>query len=612
MAIVAAAAYVLAHGLLPETSTGVPGFGLSTPARQRFGLIVLAGVVLGAGAGLTTMALQRQGRRIGAALAHAIERAAPLSPLSVLVVLLAPEGWRTTPGASFLLLAAACGVTWWALRGRRAKPQASPRHEPTGRGNGRAAAAVVTAAILGYASLTTWGTVRQHRMLETRAFDLAIMENTLWNTCQGRPFESALEGGSHLGVHSSFILATLLPVYCAAPRPEVLLAAQAVLLALSAWPLFLIARHLLDDRRAAALLTLAYLVHPALAGASFYDFHELAFTPLLFLSSFYLLLTRRWVALAACVVLLLLVKEDMSILVFLLGVASLGRREWRPGVALMAAGVASYGLFQHLVIPHFAGGQRSFTWYYPDLVPPGEGPSGLLLSVLIAPVQALSHATTHPKLLYCAQLLVPLLCLPLLGARAMILASYGLAAALFASREPLYSLGFQYALLILPALAIGAAEGLATIRERRARLVTPLLIALAVSSAVAVSTFGPPSGNFRSGFRTVRFAASEDDARRWREVQSALSLIPDHGAVTASETLVPHVARRRRVQTIRYAEQRGWAYEYFFLLRSDVEAHAPALEIAAVATKLFDGEHVALYRLTHPVDTDAPLPGAGS
>jgi uncharacterized membrane protein len=88
--------------------------------------------------------------------------------------------------------------------------------------------------IVGYATGVGWATVVQHRLLETRAYDLGIMENVLWHTCQGRWLESSLEGGNHLGVHTSFVLLVLAPLYCLFPRAETLLLAQAGMFAIAA------------------------------------------------------------------------------------------------------------------------------------------------------------------------------------------------------------------------------------------------------------------------------------------------------------------------------------------------------------------------------------------
>jgi uncharacterized membrane protein len=153
--------------------------------------------------------------------------------------------------------------------------------------------------------------------------DLGITENLLWHTAEGRMFESSLEGRSHLGVHASFIYLILVPLYVLAPRPETILVAQAVLLALAALPLFLLARRLLESNAAALLVSVLYLLHPAVQGAGFYDFHELAFAPVLFFAAAYALEKDSSVLLWTSALLLLLVKKDCAFVVGGLGAVAL-------------------------------------------------------------------------------------------------------------------------------------------------------------------------------------------------------------------------------------------------------------------------------------------------
>ena len=63
----------------------------------------------------------------------------------------------------------------------------------------------------------------------------------------------------------------------------------------------------------------------------------------------------------------------------------------------------------------------------------------------------------------------------------------------------------------------------------------------------------------------------EAERTRYREVVETADLIPPAASVTATETLVPHVARREKIQTLRYADRFGGDYEYFFLLKSDLD-----------------------------------------
>ncbi len=258
----------------------------------------------------------------------------------------------------------------------------------------------------------------------------------------------------------------------------------------------------------------------------------------------------------------------MSLVVALSGIVVLlaGRR--RVGGLLVATGIATYLVLQHGVIPHFAGGVHSYTWYYADLIPRGASPAALVTTVAINPLYVLRFALSPERVLYALQMLVPFGLVPLLGLEGWVLTSYGLATSLLASRPPLHELGFQYALLSVAPAAVGFVLVAARMRPLWRRRALAAALALAAVTCWQYGMFGPRM-DFRGGFGTVDFEYGDTDRERYREVRELAALIPPEASVTASEVLVPHVAARRLVETIRYAPNRpGRHYDYFFILRN--------------------------------------------
>lgn len=528
-------------------------------------------------------------------------------------MLVAPAVWRAEPLLSLAVAIGAAVFVSWAWIPRR-DVTADPREEKTPADPDQMklqVAILLGVLIASYAVFVGLATVRQHELLETRAYDLGIMENVLWHSSEGRFFASSLEGRNHLGVHTSFIYLLLAPVFLLMPRPETLLAAQALLIALAAWPLCLLARKLLRSDWAGLLVAALYLLQPAIQGASFYDFHELAFAPLLFFTSLYALLFDRRGLLWTSTALLLLVKEDCAFVVAALGVVALLEGRRRIGLLLTGAAATAFALLYGVVIPHFAGAGASFSWYYTEMIPHGEGPVGLVRTVLLNPLFSVRQALTAPKFLYVLETTGPVLFLCFLGFRGAALVAYGLAISMFASREYLYELGFQYPLQLVPEAFAGSLLILGRDAEKARRLgITPrrALVAMVLVSAFLGYHAGmlSPVSEFRSGFRTVsmKFGARERD--RYREVEEASRLIPQSASVTASETLVPHVARRALVQTLRYASDSfGRDYDYFFILKTDLDPetreryryvlNSPEYQLAQ------EGEYTLLYRRTRAV-----------
>lgn len=475
----------------------------------------------------------------------------PLTLLPVAWYVFDVKAWVVSPVLLYAVASVSCAACVLITRWPPAKPKLALPAALKRRGPG----AALAVAIIAYVVYVSVHTIVNHHSLGTAAYDLGLQENALWNTLHGDLLFSSPMDSHYLGVHASFILLLIAPLYGLAPMTETLLVLQALVLGLAALPLYLFARDVLSNELQALLLGVLWLSHPAVGGANFYDFHPIAFAPVILFTAALFWWREKQLGFWLSIALLLTVKEEMAIVVVLLGIAALMSGRRRQGVLLIAVGGLAYVVLQHLVIPHFAGGAHSYTWYYTDLIPSGEGPRGLLTTVLLNPVYTLEFALTQPKVLFFFQLFAPLAFLPFLTARGIVLTSYGLAATLLASRAPLHQIGFQYALSLLALGFIGALLALYPMSAGRRRA------ALAAAAMLAVVTcfhYGMiwPRHNFTGGFHTIDFDYSEADRARYRELRRLVEKIPDGAAVLASENLVPHVARRHTVETTRYVRRR--------------------------------------------------------
>ena len=96
--------------------------------------------------------------------------------------------------------------------------------------NGRYRAAVVLSALIVLYVLVYCGlTFYRHYNFNSTGWDLAIQDQVVWNTSQGRLFESSIEVRNYLGDHVQPYLAILGLVYVLIASPYVLLAAQTML-----------------------------------------------------------------------------------------------------------------------------------------------------------------------------------------------------------------------------------------------------------------------------------------------------------------------------------------------------------------------------------------------
>ena len=132
---------------------------------------------------------------------------------------------------------------------------------------------------------------------------------------------------------------------------------QALAFATGAIPVYLLGRRHLGSDWAAAGFGLAYLLHPATQWLVLDDFHPVALATPLLLWGFWFLDSDRLVAFGVVAVLACLTKEQIGLVVAVMGLwyaLRPGRR--RAGLAIAVAGTAVSLVAVAVVVPHFAPG----------------------------------------------------------------------------------------------------------------------------------------------------------------------------------------------------------------------------------------------------------------
>ena len=234
---------------------------------------------------------------------------------------------------------------------------------------------------------------------KTSSYDLVIFDEAVRSYAHFMPGISIIKGlhngfGPHfsiLGDHWSPIIASLAPLYWIFNSPVTLLVAQAVLFALAIPPLWLFTRRAFGGgskaTTAAYLVSVAYALSWPIASALAFEFHEVAFAPVLTAVALERLQAGRLRTALIALAVLLLVKEDMGLLIAGIGLYLVAarprvvRRQLAVGGALIIAGLAASLVAIYLLIPAF-GGRSGYYWAYTALG--RDGP------------QALAHLVTHP------------------------------------------------------------------------------------------------------------------------------------------------------------------------------------------------------------------------
>jgi len=301
-------------------------------------------------------------------------------------------------------------------------------------------------------------------------FDLVIFDQGVRGYAHFRAPTSVARGvadgvGAHfllLADHWSPVLALFAPLYWIHDSPATLLVAQGVLFALAIPPLWAYTRRQLGPG-AAYFVCVAYALSLPVMEAVIFDFHEVAFVPVLtavMVERFDA--GRRWHGILAAAA-LLLVKEDMGLLIAGFGCyLLLTRRRW-IGLAFVVGGLAATWVATHLLIPAF-GGSATFYWAYDQF---GSTLGSALVDVITHPLHALRvFVTPWVKARTMIGLLATFGFLPL--ASPMVVAVLPLLAErMLASGYPLWwQAKFQYDAFVVMMLCCAAVDGAARLQRR--------------------------------------------------------------------------------------------------------------------------------------------------
>jgi uncharacterized membrane protein len=398
-------------------------------------------------------------------------------------------------------------------------------------------------------------TMHRHEVYSSARFDLGNMDQAVWNTSEGRILESTTEAGenrSRLANHADFLLVAFAPLYWIHASPHWLLVIQAAVVGLGALPLFWLARRFLKREWPAALIAGAYLFNPGLQSANTFDFHSQTLAGTFLLFAFYYLLERRLWPFAVFAVLASFCKEEISLIVAMMGLYMLVvERRARWGVPVFATGVGYFLLVMLVVIPAFNdGGASELVSERYGMV--GGSIGGVITTVLTDPLAVLGHAFTTDKLLYLSHLAGLGGVLGLLSPATLLIPLPEIAINLLSDRPQMTNIHYHYSAPVIPFMYLGCAAGLAAIvRFFSKRSVSDELLRLApvmfcgwvlLMNAYMALGYGPLP--FAEIYRSNPVAMQSLPPERVENIDEAISLVPEDAKVSASNWIAPHLAHR--------------------------------------------------------------------
>ena len=413
--------------------------------------------------------------------------------------------------------------------------------------------AAMAAYAAGFASLS----ILRHRAFNTGRYDLGNMVQTVWNTAHGHFLQMTSGDGrqiSRLAAHFDPILAAFAPLWWIWPSPEMLLVAQAIVVALGALPVFWLARKHLGSERAGLGFALVYLLYPPTQWLTLNEFHPVALACPFLLFAFWYLDENRLVRFAVFAVLAMTTKEEIGLVVAGMGIWYAIRRRRRPGAVIAGAGALVSAIAITVVIPHYnAGAESSFYGRYDAI---GGSAGGIARTAFTHPWRIIEEAFRGNDFHYLLHLLLPLGLLFLLSPVVMIAVLPELALNMLSDTSTQTSIHFHYT----------------------AGAIAPLVVATVLGAAVVARRF--PAGAVAAGAVAVALVASwkigavplwgyvpggEDYQRNdWRVTahdhiaSEAVSLVPRNAVVSSTNVLGAHLSGRRRVLSLPKLADATW------------------------------------------------------
>jgi uncharacterized membrane protein len=260
-----------------------------------------------------------------------------------------------------------------------------------------------------------------------------------------------------LGDHFHPAVAVLAPFFRVFPSPVTLLAAQALLAALSLIPVSRAASELLG-RGAGRAIGAAYGLSWGLQQLVNYDFHEIALAVPLLAASLSALVRGRFRAAVWWALPLVFVKEDQGFTVAAIGLV-LALRYRRPvaGWLLAAWGLGWSLLAVEVIIPYFNPAHRYPYWSV------AAGSGGVTVPGLLGQLVAYPSV----KLPTLALILLPTVFLAVRSPLALV-AVPGLALRFVATSSVYWTTDWHYNATVMPVVFVAAIDGLAAMRSAQA------------------------------------------------------------------------------------------------------------------------------------------------
>ena len=400
-----------------------------------------------------------------------------------------------------------------------------------------------------------------------QGYDQVDFEQAIWNTTQGRIAEDSRFNftGSVFGMDWMPMLLFFVPFYALLPSAHTLFFLQIVGAAVGAIPVYWLARDRLGSKVVGYCAALVFLLYPTLLHTALNPFQVRIFSVSLLLFAFYYFEKHNWYLFSACSLLALLARTDVALVVAMFGIYGLlTGRKWPYVFPPLLVGFVYFALSTFVIVPSFAypgalggaGGAVDMScWpcginpivaYYGHL---GSSGGKIMGYILTHPLEVAGLMFTTDKVGYMLSLLVPLLFLPLLSPRPLVLGLPILALNLLSLRPAQFDYEHHYSLLLIPGLIVSAIYGADNLRRfllrRNSSARWPAKRQVIVGGMVAVAWALVMQVPYKNP--AVRALLYPEPPQRVAAAHELIAMVPRDAKVAASSKLAPRLLPRQYI-----------------------------------------------------------------
>ena len=412
-----------------------------------------------------------------------------------------------------------------------------------------------------YAIVFTAISLQQYHAFVPHALDLGNMAQTFWNTVHGKPFRfqnmrahasvEAFGTMTRLSFHVEPLIPFMAVFYFLYEHVETLLVMQTLAIATGAIPTRLLARKHLHSALAEVAFPVAYLLYPAIEAANLYEFHPVTVAAPLLLWAFYFADMQRYTLFVLAAAAAMGCKEEMGVLVALMGVwIAVRNGEWRLGGVVAVLGTMWSYIALKVVVPHFNLADSS---YWDRYVPAGfYGNRFVTQSDAMHfwrdhPGMVWDNLTSEAKLSYLHRILYPSGYLSLLSPITVLVALPSLVLIMLSYEPHMISGVAHYSAELVPVLTVASILGVEWLSKHvavRLRIRPVTVVAICSVYVLVAALFNQHANGFSPLADNYSYpAVTAHD----KIVNQILAMIPNNAAVSAQDNLNPHLSDRDQI-----------------------------------------------------------------